>query len=108
MLNKRACDKKGVRDDAVSRAAYSGCAAAKGDVMDFVAVFAVAVAGDGTFETFQDDIGNMKIIFAKGKVQVIMVKSRLHKCLLSSRSQRADGYAGSCHAFPAYSDNDAY
>lgn len=73
MLDKRAGNKKRIRNDIIGVSFDGSVSIAKGDIMDLIAVFAVAVERDRALEALQDNIGNMEIIFSKGEMKVEMV-----------------------------------
>lgn len=73
MLDKRAGNKKRIRNDIIGFSFDGSVSIAKGDIMDLIAVFAVAVERDRALEALQDNIGNMEIIFSKGEMKVEMV-----------------------------------
>jgi len=73
MLDKRPGDEKRIGDDII-RCPFNGSVSiAKRDIVDLITVFAMAVERNGTLKTFQDNIGNMKIVFSQGEMKVEMV-----------------------------------
>ena len=61
VFHKRAGNEKGIGDDFIRLPADDGLAVTERYVVDFIAVFAMAVFRDGTFKAFQDNVGNMEI-----------------------------------------------